>query len=165
MAKKPVKKAAAPKKPVAKKTVAKKPVAKKVAPAAAPVAPVVAPTCAAGCGCGCKRGGFCRFVKKLIVFIIIFALGFTVAKMCPCGKRMHRGPQMPMPEFVNGCLDLSSVKCPEMAEKVTLADANADGCITSEEFKSFRKEMRKNCKSEDCPFKRGERPTGPRGDM
>jgi hypothetical protein len=46
------------------------------------------------------------------------------------GKKFGPRPEM----FVNGCLDLSKVDCPEKLEQVKLKDADKDGCITKEEF-------------------------------
>lgn len=150
----PVKKAAAKKAPV--KTVAAPAVEEKVVM----TAPMAAP-CAQDCGCNggkkCKCGGFGRFLKKLVIFLVIFALGFTAAKFCTMHK-MHRGFGGPRVEFVNGCADVSKIACPEMAAKIAAADVNGDGCISKEEFKAAKKEMRKEmrgCKGE-CPMRRGE---------
>ena len=138
------------KKAVAKKTVSK-PAATKKAPAKkAPVKKVAAPVvekypcgCDKGCACGgecaCakKKCTFGRFLKKLILVLIIFALGFAAAKMCCCDKRGKMGPR---PEFENGCL---VVKCPKMANMVPMMDTDANGCVTREEFKAARKHHRR----------------------
>ena len=161
MAKTPVKKAAVKKAPAAKPVVkaapaakkapvAKKPVAKKAAvkPAVAPETKIVMQAPAAcpsscGCGCKCKCGKFGRFVKKLIVFLVIFALGFAAAQFCDGGRHgFRKGPHMPKVTFIEGCLDTSKVACPEMAEKIAAIDADNNGCITAEEFKAAKKEMR-----------------------
>lgn len=116
-AKKTVIKEAAVKKPAVKKTTVKKaPVQelKQVAPA--PEMNDTKCACGSECTCGadckCKRSGskFGRFMWKLIVALIIFALGFAAAKLCgpDCG---FRGPRV---EFANGCLDVTSVKCPRV---------------------------------------------------
>ena len=136
VAKKTVAKPAVAKKPVAKKAPAKKPVAKK--PVVTPIAPVVEPH-----ACGCHHDGVCmcskkkctfgRFFKKLILIMIIFALGFVAAKMCN-----HHGPRRPRPVFENGCL---VVKCPKLAERAPMMDADGDGCITRAEFKAAKKQM------------------------
>jgi len=150
MAEKSVKKVAT-KKPVAKKTVSKPAVAKKpavkkapvkkVAKAAAPVVETpVAETLPCGCNHGCACGGDCKchkhchggFFKKLILILVIFALGFVAAKMLGCNK--HHG-RMPHPEFENGCM---VVKCPKLAEMVPAIDVNGDGCVSMEEFKEFK---------------------------
>ncbi|MDR1207022.1 MAG: hypothetical protein LBK26_01250 [Rickettsiales bacterium] len=119
-----------------KKTV-KKVVAKAAAkPAPKAVAPVADSVCNCGCACGC-RGGFWRFVKKLIIFAIIFALGFAACKFCCCG---HHGMKKHMRfAFVEGCLDVSKIKCPEMLQKVMAANANGDDCITKEELAVWKK--------------------------
>lgn len=131
-AKKPVaKKAVAP--VAAKKPAVKKAPAKKAAPVAV-VAPVVE-THPCGCDHKCPCGGKCKkcgFFKKLVLFLIIFALGFAAAKMC-C---MKPGKMMPKPEFENGCL---VVKCPKLAEMAPKMDTDANGCISMEEFKKFHK--------------------------
>lgn len=135
VAKKPVSKPAATKKPVAKKAPAKKVVA-------APVVEKFPCGCDKGCACGgecaCakKKCTFGRFLKKLVLVLIIFALGFASAKMCCNGKRGKMGPR---PEFENGCL---VVKCPKLAEKVPMMDTDANGCVSREEFKAARKHMK-----------------------
>ena len=131
----------------AKKVVAKKATVKKVADikkvATAPVAEKYSCGCDKGCPCGgdctCakKKCTFGRFLKKLILFFVIFALGFAAAKMCCCDKRGKFGPR---PEFENGCL---VVKCPKMVEKMAQIDINNDGCVDKSEFKAFKREMRK----------------------
>ncbi|MDR1338069.1 MAG: hypothetical protein LBJ73_03510 [Rickettsiales bacterium] len=173
MAKKPVKKTIAKKapaaKPVVKPAVKKAPVKKIAAKKTAPVktAPIaaektattapIAASCAQGCECGCGDGKKChcggagRFVKKLIIFAIIFALGFAAAKFCTMrhhhGFKGFHGPRV---EFVNGCVDVTKISCPETAEKIAAADANGDGCVTKEELKSARKELGKGCGCGKC---------------
>lgn len=148
MPEKSVKKTAT-KKPVAKKVVAKpvtvkKPVAKK-----APVkkAPIVEPMPACGhacceCACAKKKCAFGSFLKKFIVFLIVFGMGFATAKMCCMGPR---GKMAPRPEFENGCL---VVKCPKMAEKVAMMDADKDGCVTRAEFREARRQMKRGPRPE-----------------
>ena len=110
-----------------KKSPAKKTPVRKTTKAT--VKKVVKPAETYSCGCnhGCACGGHCaehthcachkgRFWKKLVLFLVIFALGFATAKLCCCHKR---GGFMPRPEFDNGCL---VVKCPKMAEKVAMMD-------------------------------------------
>lgn len=140
MAEKSIKKTST-KKTVAKKSVSKPAGTKKTATkkvAAAPVIEMHECGCAHGCACHghcCdkKKCSFGRFLKKIVIFLIIFVLGFATAKLCvfgDCGqKKFH-------PEFQNGCL---VVKCPKMAEKVSMMDANKDGCINREEFRAARK--------------------------
>lgn len=154
--KKPVAKTASAKKTVSKPAVAKKPVAKK-APAKKPAAPkkvVAAPVvekhpcgCDKGCACGgdcvCakKKCTFGRFFKKLILILIIFALGFAAAKMCCC----KHGKFGPRPKFDNGCL---VIKCPKLAEMAPMMDINHDGCVSKEEFKVAKKHMRRDARPE-----------------
>lgn len=159
---KTTKRPTAAKKTTVKKTTAKKPTVK-VTPAAAQTC-VCGEKCACGatckcgtnCACGakcvcgdkcaCHRGGckFCRVVKKLIVFLVIFALGFAAAQLCCCGKKgpkfMQRGPRV---HFVNGCVDMAAVKCPKLAESLANMDINGDGCITREEYRAVKKKMRR----------------------
>ena len=84
VAKKPVSKPAATKKPVAKKAPAKKVVA-------APVVEKFPCGCDKGCACGgecaCakKKCTFGRFLKKLVLVLIIFALGLFLSWLAtPC---------------------------------------------------------------------------------
>lgn len=138
--KKPVAKTAAAKKTTVKKTVAKKAPVKKV------IAPVVPETHACGCNHACPCGGDCacakkkctfgKFLKKLILIMIIFALGFVSAKMC-CGKKMWNMPAHP--EFDNGCL---VVKCPKLAEMAPMMDADKNGCVTKQEFAAAKRANR-----------------------
>ncbi|MDL2295907.1 hypothetical protein LJC18_03825 [Lachnospiraceae bacterium OttesenSCG-928-E19] len=151
MAQKPVKKPVAKKAP-AKKATVKKAATKKVAPEVTAV--IMETPCSQGCGCGCRRGGFWRFIGKLLIVVIIFGLGFATAKVCMM-KKMHRGMMNgPRVEFVNGCVDLSSIKCPEMVNKIAMADTDANGCVTREEFKVAKRELRKEMRNERGP--RGE---------
>ena len=94
--------------------------------------------CKCGTGCGCRGG----FWKKLIILLIVFAAGFAVCHFGCCKKGWH-GKRMHFAEkFVDGCLDLSKIKCPQKAEKMAMADLDGDGCITKEEMKTFWKEKR-----------------------
>lgn len=148
MPEKSVKKTAT-KKPVAKKVVAKPATVKKPVAKKAPVkkAPVVEPmpacqhTCCE-CACAKKKCAFGSFLKKFIVFLIVFGMGFATAKMCCMGPR---GKMAPRPEFENGCL---VVKCPKMAEKVAMMDADKDGCVTRAEFREARRQMKRGPRPE-----------------
>ena len=148
MAEKTTKKTNA-KKAVAKKTAAKKAPTKKVG--VAPGADKFPCGCDKGCACGgecvCakKKCTFGCFLKKLILFLIIFVLGFVAAKMCCCDKRGKMGPR---PEFENGCL---VVKCPKMAEMVPMMDTDANGCVSREEFKAAHKHMKRAPRPEVAP--------------
>lgn len=165
---KPVKKTTAKtttaKKTVTKKTVAaKKPTVKKTFKKSAPELqePVVAPEmaasckCGAGCKCGencacgsdckCNRGGsrLGRFMIKLIMVLIIFALGFGAAKLLDCNE--FRGPRV---DFDDGCLDVSSVKCPELQRALPMMDIDHDGCITREEYRAVKTELHRQMRAE-----------------
>ncbi len=94
--------------------------------------------CGAGCRCGC--GGK---IKKFIVLLIVFILGFAVAKFTCC-RGGHRAPNMMKPTFENGCMVMESVKCPKMREMLSRADADMNGCITMDEYKSAKREMHHN---------------------
>ena len=107
-------------------------------PAMANVAPEMHECqCGASCGCGCHCGKF----KKFIVILIVFAIGFAVAKITCCHGHRHM-PKM-HPEFENGCLVMDSIKCPKMQQELVFADTDMDGCITRVEFDSAKKSMRK----------------------
>ena len=120
-----------------KKTTKKTTVKRTVKTQAAPVETM-------GCGCGhdcpCHR---CGKFKKIVVIVLVFCLGFAAAKFtsCPCKKH----PLLNMhPVFTDaGCLDMESIKCPKMLENLKASEANADNCITKDEFFAMRKEMMK----------------------
>ncbi len=153
MAPKTVKKTSAKpaaKKVATKKIAAKKPAVKKVAKPvmAAPAVEMHAHECPCGGACKCaKRGSrFGRIMKKLIIAIILFALGFAAAKFCPCNKMDKfgpRGPRGPRVEFVDGCMDVASVKCPKLRDALPAMDINQDGCITRDEYRAVKREMRR----------------------
>lgn len=128
-----------PRKPVKKTT-------KKVAPVATPETHEC--HCGDGCHCGCHHGKF----KKFIVLLIVFLLGFAVAKFTCChrGHSMHHGPRM-RPVFQNGCLDMAAIKCPKMKEALQVSVANEDGCITVEEFKEIKHAMREEMRMHHGP--------------
>lgn len=154
-AKKAVAKKTVSKPSTTKKTVAKKAAAKKTTETKKVVAAPVVEKLPCGCDKGCACGGECacakkkctfgRFLKKLILVLIIFALGFASAKMCCNGKRGKMGPR---PEFENGCL---VVKCPKLAEMVPMMDTDANGCVSREEFKAARKQMKHGPRPEEAP--------------
>lgn len=95
--------------------------------------------------CGCK----CTPLKKAFYLGGMFILGFLVAYffVCPCHKF---GPKMPRmhPVFVNGCLDVESIKCPKMQERLATADVDANGCITAEEFRTIKHAMRREMRED-----------------
>ena len=119
------------KSPVKKTSVKKTPAKKVVTPKAAPVVETHACACGNDCPCGCKCHK-CGFIKKLLLILIIFALGFASASMFNCKGK----PQMPRPEFKDGCMVVS---CPKMAEMAPKMDADKNGCVSVEEFKAFKK--------------------------
>ena len=129
---------------------------KKVVAKKAPVksAPVMEHKCECGGNCKCHCHGGAHWVKHLIVWAIIFALGMVAGKMFCCHHGFKHMPKM-HPVFVNGCVDMESVKCPKMIEKLAAADVNGDNCISVEEYKAVKKEMRKGMSG----------PNGPRGPM
>ena len=142
---KPVKKTVVKKKTVKKEAVKKtvKPATSKESVKTEPVPEMVMCKCGKRCECGenCKcvrRGSKCgRFMLKLIIVLIIFALGFAAAKFVD-GKCFYRGPRV---AFDNGCLDVSSVKCPKMQAVLPMMDIDRDGCITREEYRAIKKEL------------------------
>jgi hypothetical protein len=79
----------------------------------------------------------------------MFILGFLVAFFfaCPCHKH---GPKMPRmhPVFVNGCLDMQSVKCPKMQEMLAVADVDANGCVSEEEYRMAKRAMRREMREQ-----------------
>lgn len=141
MAKKTIKKTAA-KKPVAKKTVVKKTPAKRVV--AKPVAPVVETHechCGGHCHCCCGCGNrFISFCIKLVVLCMVFLLGCIASPWL-----MRNGGHMNMMRHIqfddNGCVVVSSIKCPKMLEALATADNDANGCITRAELRRVMKEM------------------------
>lgn len=142
----------AAKKPTVKKVAAKKVAAKKVdAPELEQVAPVVetndtpcacGKNCECGADCKCARRGskFGRFLLKLIIVLFVFALGFAAAQFC---NRDGCGFRCPRADFDNGCLEVSSVKCPRLQNLLPTMDADQDGCITRQEFAAARDALRK----------------------
>lgn len=124
-----------------KKTV-KKTTVKKSAVKAAPVAEQ---KCMCGEKCNCHCHGSAHILKHILAWAIIFALGMVCGKMLTCGHGPKHMPKM-QPVFVNGCLDMTSVECPMMREKLANADVNGDECISLEEFKAVKKDMRREHK-------------------
>ena len=95
------------------------------------------------CHCGCK----CTPLKKCFYLGGMFILGFLVAYFCACpchkhGQKMHKMH----PVFVNGCMDMESVKCPKMREDAVRMDVNADGCVSEDEFRAAKRAMRRNAR-------------------
>ncbi len=154
MAQKTVKKTTA-KATATKKTVAKKPVAKK-APAKKP-AKVIMPAvemhdckCGHACACGeqhmcrCHGGSkFGRVMKKLIWAVVIFALGYFAAGFFAGPRPGFHGPRGPRVNFADGCMVEESVKCQKLRDALPAMDINQDGCITRDEFRAVKREMRR----------------------
>ena len=141
------------KKSTTKATTAKKPVAKKVvqtkkekvtksatksAPKAVKATNVATPYMESVHDCKCSGGKFGRFVKKLIIALILLALGFAAAKICCCDKGM-RGPHVVFAD--NGCMVEESVQCPKLLELLPAMDINQDGCITRDEYREIKHQM------------------------
>lgn len=99
--------------------------------------------CGTDCNCGskckCHCHGFGHWVKKFIIALVLVALGFAAAKVCCCGKGM-RGPRVHFAR--NGCMVEESVKCPKLRELLPAMDINQDGCITREEYREIKRQMR-----------------------
>ena len=126
-----------PTKKTIKKTTVKKTAVKK--------APVMEHECECGKHCHCHGGA--HWVKHIVVWAIIFALGMVCGKMFCCGGHgMKHMPKM-HPVFVEGCLDMESIKCPKMQEKLATADVDGNQCISVEEYKAVKKEMRKEMRA------------------
>lgn len=113
------------------KSIKKKPVMKQT--------PVKEHNCGCGADCPCHCHGRAHWVKHIIVWAIIFALGMACGKMMNChhGKRMMHPKYHPV--FTNGCLDVQSIDCPKFREEIMKADVNGDGCISFEEYKAVKK--------------------------
>lgn len=120
---------------------------RKSAPVVAKQAATQECQCGSACQCGCHHGKFKRFITLLIVFLLGFALAKFVCSPIQQRRAQRRAMEM-HPVFTNGCLDMASIKCPKMVETLQTAEANADGCITVSEFKEVKdamhEEMRKH---------------------
>jgi len=133
-----------PTKKTVKKTTVKKATVKK---SAVKAAPVMEHKCECGENCKCHCHGSAHWVKHIIVWAIIFALGMVCGKLVCCGGHgMKHMPKM-HPVFVNGCLDMESIKCPKMQEKLLAADVDGNECVSVEEYKAIKKEMRKEMRA------------------
>jgi len=129
------------------KKTTKKTVKKTVKKTAVKPAPVMQHKCECGENCKCHCHGSAHWLKHVIVWAIIFALGMVCGKLICCGG--HGMKQMPKmhPVFVNGCLDVQSIKCPKMQEKLAAADVDGNECISVIEYKAVKKEMRKEMRA------------------
>jgi len=119
-----------------KKAPAKKPVKRVVKPMVAPK-PVMTeiPMPDPYCHCTKRKRNFIL----TCVFIGSFIFGMLVAKayFCDCHHK-----HMPRPHFVNGCMDVESIKCPKMLEQIPMMDTDNDGCITRAELRAAKHAMR-----------------------
>lgn len=130
------------KKVAAKKPVAKKAPVKKVAKPAVATKPVVAEIPLPDPYCHCtKRKRNCILT---CVFTVAFLLGIVVSQYFFCHCPKHHAPRM---HFVNGCVDVASVKCPKMLEQLPAIDADHDGCVTKSELRAAKKAMRHHKKA------------------
>lgn len=109
-------------------------------------APVMEHKCACGENCNCHCHGGAHWVKHIIAWAIIFALGMVCGKMLNCGHWQHKHMPQKNPVFINGCLDMASIECPKMQEKIMAADVDGNGCVSLEEYKAVKKEMRQEMK-------------------
>ena len=126
------------KKTVSKKTTAKKAV-KKVVKSAAAVKPVIAEIPMPDPYCHCtKRKRNCILT---CVFTGSIILGILIGHFCFCGCLHHK--RAPHIEFVNGCVNAESIKCPKMLEELPAMDADHDGCVTKAELHAAKKAMHK----------------------
>lgn len=130
-----------------KKTVATKTVANKT--------PVMAHECGKDCPCGCHKHGVAHVLKKIIILAIVFALGMVAGRVLYFGPAKHKPmPQRMHPVFTNGCLDMQSVKSAKMQEALKKADVDGNECISIEEYRAVKKEMRPmNKNMNKKPFK------------
>lgn len=116
-------------------------------------APVMEHKCGCGADCPCHCHGSAHWVKHIIVWAIIFALGMACGKMMDChhGRKMMRQKQ---PVFTNGCLDIKSIDCPKMQEDIVKADVDGDACISIEEYKAWKKANKPSHKKVMFKFKK-----------
>jgi len=124
-----------------KKAPAKKPVKKVVKPAVV-VKPVVDEIPLPDPYCHCTKRK--RNTILTCVFTGSFIIGFLVSQLffCGCCHKKH----IPRVQFVNGCVDVTTVKCPKMLEDLPVIDADHDGCITKKELRAAKKMMRRHAK-------------------
>jgi hypothetical protein len=125
------------KKTVTKKAPAKKPVKKVAKPAVAPkpVAMVEIPEPDRYCHCTKRK----RNMILTCVSTGCFLLGILVCHFVFCPCHQHNKPHI---DFVNGCADVASIKCPKMLQELPMIDADHNGCITKAELRAAKKTMR-----------------------
>ncbi len=122
-----------------KKAPAKKPVKKIVKPAMV-AKPVVNEIPLPDPYCHCTKRK--RNTILTCVSIIFFLLGMLVYHMFFCDG--HHPRYRMKPHFVNGCVDVTTVKCPKMLESLPMMDTDNDGCITKKELRAAKKMMRRH---------------------
>lgn len=130
-------------KTVAKKATAKKVVKKTVKPvvAAKPVAFEI-PEPDRYCHCTKRK----RNVILTCTFTVAFLFGMLTYHVFFCPDHPHFKPHT---QFVNGCMDVASVKCPKLLQDLPTIDADHDGCVTKAELRAAKKAMRHHKK--DAP--------------
>ncbi|MBO7642861.1 MAG: hypothetical protein J6S74_01870 [Alphaproteobacteria bacterium] len=134
------------KKTVTKKASLKKP-AKKVVAAAPVIKPVMTEIPEPDRYCHCtKRKRNCILTCVSTGCLVI---GFLISQLffCGCCCKKHA----PKIQFVNGCADVASIKCPKMLEKLPAIDTDHDGCVTKTELRAAKKMMhhhKKNAQAE-----------------
>ena len=126
-------------KPVAKKAPAKKAVKKVVAPAPVikPAANVEIPLPSAYCHCTKRK----RNTILTCVSTSCLLIGFLISHFFFCCNCVHH-KRMPELQFVNGCVDTQSIKCPKMLQDLPMIDVDHDGCVTRDELRAAKKNMR-----------------------
>lgn len=130
-----------------KKTSAKRPAKKVAKPATMPIVKPVftdIPEPERYCHCTKRK----RNTILTCVSTIFFLIGFIVSHFffCDC----HHRP-MPRLSFVNGCVDVASIKCPKLLEQLPMIDSNNDGCITRTEMRAAKRAMRHHDKPAEEP--------------
>jgi hypothetical protein len=120
-----------------KKTAAKKKTTarKMVKPVVQPAPVIDIPEPSRYCHCTKRK----RNTILTCVSTSCFLLGILVCHffLCPCHQ--HNKPHI---DFVNGCADIASIKCPEMLKKLPAIDADHNNCITKAELRAAKKMMR-----------------------
>jgi hypothetical protein len=104
-------------------------------PTRKPAVKTVAVSAAAAPECACAKHCVCW--KKVLIFVLGLIVGAGACCVLHCKKGHKIWGKKPANfehKFVNGCLDVSKIDCPEMVDKVQLKDADKNGCITKEEF-------------------------------
>ena len=123
-------------KKVAKKAPAKKTVKKVVKPIAAPK-PVMKEIPMPDVYCHCTKRK--RNMILTCVSLGCLLIGILISQLFLCGCPHKRAPRV---QFVNGCVDVASIKCPKMLENLPAMDTDNDGCITKVEYLSAKRAMR-----------------------